>query len=210
MSRFVIIQVLAGICLALVISANSAPTPSPPSTPPSSPQNDQVALSSILPKLQAIHEDTKTLLIKNRELKSKILVGLQAQNEAKLKQVKEMKSIGGGQVANVGQQPATTLGSMPPVHQQQDGPKSQAIDYAELEDFNRWVEHNLEYAVKNTQATAETLKEEAAHNNGNVDYSDQAIKDGIEGVKYWQSAVIFQDKTLKNEKFDIDMKFDVN
>lgn len=151
---------------------------------------DQIQLSTILPKLQAIHEDSRNLLIKNGELKAKILVGLQAQNEAKLKLVKESQLLPPQQQTQQ--------------HQAQQSPpssKTESIDYAELEEFNKWVDTNLDYAVKNTHATIEALKEEAQASNGMIDYTEEAIKDGIEGVKYWQSAVIFQDKTLKNEEF---------
>lgn len=183
---------------------------------------EQLKLATIMPKLQAIHEDTKSLLIKNKELKNKILIGLQAQNEAKLKHFKEPKLsdiISSGLVvtsqaaptttsptSTQTSQPQQTTASLPrlPLDNNNNNNGNQDIDYAELDDFNRWVDVNLEYAVKNTQASADALKEEAAQNNGNVEYSEQAIKDGIEGVKYWQSAVIFQDKTLKHEKFEID------
>jgi len=160
---------------------------------------EQIQLSVILPKLKAIHEDAQTLLIKNSELKAKILLGLQAQNEARLKLAKE------GRIAGTAQKPVPKIssGTIKPTMTAGDT-KEETIDYAELDEFNKWVDINLEYAVKNTQASMEALNEEAQTNNGNVDYSDQAIKDGIEGVKYWQSAVIFQDKTLKNEKFDIE------
>lgn len=177
---------------------------------------EQIKLASIMPKLQAIHEDTKSLLIKNKELKSKILIGLQAQNEDKLKHFRESKLSGiisSGVVAN-SQTQATTQTTSTSTSQQSAAPtglpklpnnnNNNDIDYAELDEFNKWVDVNLEYAVKNTLASADALKEEAAQNNGNVEYSEQAIKDGIEGVKYWQSAVIFQDKTLKHERFDID------
>lgn len=170
-----------------------------------------ISLKTVLPKLQAIHEDAKSLLIKNGELKAKILGGLQAQNEAKLKLVKEGKL-----TTNPNQQmqptpdpiavqvqPPMTSQQLPVVPHQQL-PNENEIDYSELDEFNKWVDVNLEYAVKNTQLSIETLKDEAAQNNGNINYSEQAIKDGIEGVKYWQSAVIFQDKTLKNEKYEID------
>lgn len=170
-------------------------------------------LKAILPKLQAIHEDAKSLLIKNGELKAKILDGLQAQNEAKLKLVKEDKLVINPVPAQtqtqapVNQQlPVQTHQVSPQANQskQQLSDKETDIDYSELEEFNKWVDVNLEYAVKNTQLSMETLKEEAAQNNGKINYSEQAIKDGIEGVKYWQSAVIFQDKTLKNEKYEIE------
>lgn len=166
---------------------------------------DQIQLSAILPKLEAIHEDAKSLLFKNSELKSKILIGLKAQNDARI------------QMANGGQ-PSVAVPTKPetpaaaPVPPSPSKPMARpateedgsVIDYSELEEFNKWVDTNLDYAVKNTRASIDTFKEEAQQNNGNVDYSEQAIQDGIEGVKYWQSAVIFQDKTLKNEKFDSD------
>lgn len=196
-------------------------------------QADSIQLANILPKLQAIHEDAKSLLIENVKLKSKILSGLQLQNEAKIKLVKELK-ISDSSVEQDVQVNKTTLTTstfnpqylttqpadtttttkpslanqlnktptLPSQTQQHKTNESSPIDFAELEEFNKWVETNLEYAVKNTQASAEALKEEAQLNNGKVDYSEQAIKDGIEGVKYWQSAVIFQDKTLKNEKYE--------
>lgn len=188
---------------------------------------EQIPLASILPKLEAIHEDAKSLLIKNAELKGKILTGLQAQAELHAERVKSERvksehplststpsddSATPPSVTNPATAATTTataaaavaaqLPSGEPVPQV----KSKEIDYRELEEFNKWVDKNLEYAVKNTKATAETLKEEAQLNNGNVEYSEQSIKDGIEGVKYWQSAVIFQDKTLNNEKFE--SKFD--
>lgn len=166
---------------------------------------ETLQLSAIMPKLKAIHEDSQSLLIKNSELKAKILLGLQAQNEAKLQRAKESKQMGATMststtVAGNAQtmhNPGTTIGKPP------NDKTFDAIDYQELEEFNKWVDTNLEYAVKNTQASIDALKEEAQQNSGNVDYSDQAIKDGIEGVKYWQSAVIFQDKTLNNEKFEV-------
>lgn len=176
-----------------------------------------IPLSSALPKLQAIHEDSKSLLIKNVELKSKILAGLQQQNEATIKQVQETKLIDATPTTQSSNETTTfspqslatqptnfkpTLAGLLNKQQQQRRNETKAIDYVELEEFNKWVETNLEYAVKNTQASAEALKEEAQQNNGNVDYSEQAIKDGIEGIKYWQSAVIFQDKTLKNETYE--------
>lgn len=141
---------------------------------------EQMTLSTIMPKLEAIHTDAAALLLKNGELKTKILANLQAQNEERLKLFKTLKP---------GMKPPAVIGG------------EDKIDFTELQDFNKWVEANLEYAVKNTQASIEELKEEAAANNGQVDYTEQAIKDGIEGVKYWQQAVIFQDKTLKNEPF---------
>lgn len=170
---------------------------------------EPIPFKSIITKLQAIHEDAKSLLIKNAELKAKILVGLQAQNEAKLKSAKEAKLKSSAVQVQPNQYvpPQQIQTPKPPdvnQQQQQQNNKDLDIDYSELEEFNKWVEVNLDYATKNTQASIETLKEEAAQNNGSVDYSDQAIKDGIEGVKYWQSAVIFQDKTLKNEKFEVD------
>lgn len=173
--------------------------------------NSLMPLQAILPKLQAIHEDTKSLLIKNGELKTKILDGLQAQNEAKLKLVKEGKlttnPIPAQSQASAPSQ-ATNQQLLQPhqltaqANQKQPVDKDNDIDYSELEEFNKWVDVNLEYAVKNTQLSIEALKEEAAQNNGQINYTEQAIKDGIEGVKYWQSAVIFQDKTLKNEKYE--------
>lgn len=170
-------------------------------------QAEAIQLATVLPKLQAIHEDAQTLLIKNSELKAKILLGLQAQNEAKLKKVKEAK------LANSASTNAKPTSSSQQQQQSQSKPtmdssklsdhnNSTSIDYTELEEFNKWVDVNLDYAVKNTQASIESFKEEAQQTNGMVDYSDQAIKDGIEGVKYWQAAVIFQDKTLKEEKLD--------
>ena len=60
-----------------------------------------------------------------------------------------------------------------------DHDESQTIDFAELGEFNLWVEKNLKYAVMNTYATTETLREEAQFNNGTVDYSEQAIENGI-------------------------------
>lgn len=156
---------------------------------------EQLTLTSVLPKLEAIHEDTQNLLIKNREIKAKILLGFQAQNAAKLTAANDQKqSVSSPIVASPTAPVAPAAGTKPTT--------SDDIDYVELGDFNKWVDANLEYAVKNTQASIEDLKEEAAQANGLVDYSEQAIQDGIEGVKYWQSAVIFQDKTLKNEKFD--------
>lgn len=177
--------ILAALVYLLAIGSNNAKV-----------TGEQIQLSSILPKLQAIHEDAKTLLIKNTELKAKILVGLQAQNEARLKAAKE------GRLTSVIQNINQPSQQAP--NDKLADKKPQAIDYSELEEFNKWIEVNLDYAVKNTHASIETLKEEAQTNNGLVDYSEQAVKDGIEGVKYWQSAVIFQDKTLKNEKFDIE------
>lgn len=170
--------------------------------------DNTIQLKTILPKLQAIHEDAKSLLIKNGELKAKILEGLQAQNEAKLKLVKESKLTTNQAPPTqdpmaVQVQPPMTSQQLPVVPHQQP-PNEEEIDYSELDEFNKWVDVNLEYAVKNTQLSIETLKEEAAQNNGNINYSEQAIRDGIEGVKYWQSAVIFQDKTLRNEKYEID------
>lgn len=169
---------------------------------------DQIQLSAILPKLEAIHEDAKSLLIKNSELKAKILVGLQAQNNAKIQSATGQNP----QPVVVTQPEAIAAPGVGPVPPSPTKPMARpateengsVIDYSELEEFNKWVDTNLEYAVKNTRASIETFREEAQQNNGNVDYSEQAIQDGIEGVKYWQSAVIFQDKTLKNEKFDSD------
>lgn len=160
---------------------------------------EQLKLASILPKLEAIHQDAKSLLLKNRELSDKIQVGLRAQNDAQRIQAKgsDLSKLISSGVAN-GQ------AQLPPKVQGGDKQKQNTIDYAELDEFNKWVDTNLDYAVKNTQASADALREEASQNNGNVDYSEQAIKDGIEGVKYWQSAVIFQDKTLKHEPFQID------
>lgn len=146
---------------------------------------EQMSLTSIMPKLEAIYEDASSLLLKNGELKNQILAGLQVQNEAKLKLVRDK------QLLKPIVKPAATPGG-----------DVEPIDFVELEDFNKWVDANLEYAVKNTLASIEALKEEAAQNNGMIDYTDQAIKDGIEGVKYWQQAVIFQDKTLKREAFE--------
>ena len=210
---------------------------------------DSIPLSSVITKLQAIHEDAKSLLIKNAELRAKILAGLQEQNEAKMKQTKESPKLLIGLQATKQQiadkhttnqtttttikppvtsaavtvqptKPATTSTTnspnshyhkkplvLHPNHSEDEGDDDDAedsdtIDFEELQEFNSWVESSLEYAVENTEASAEALKEEASHNNGMVDYTEQAIKDGIEGVKYWQSAVIFQDKTLKGEKFD--------
>lgn len=169
---------------------------------------EQIQLVNILPKLRAIHEDAQSLLIRNGELKAKILVGLQAQTEFKVKLAKESKlaGLGGSQKLPAGGDPQVLV--VESDHNQKQKIIGQAnsdtrIDYAELEEFNKWVDTNLEYAVKNTQASIEALKEEAQQGNGLVDYSEQAVKDGIEGVKYWQMAVIFQDKTLKNEKFDV-------
>lgn len=197
---------------------------------------EQLQLSAILPKLEAIHEDAKSLLIRNAELKGKILAGLQAQINVKVNEVKKIQLLGNPSTniaaTNVNNNDHHPTIVATPINQQlvkqaeqqitggmnsvqnsmpvstttttskSTGDANRLIDYAELDEFNRWVDKNLEYAVKNTQATAETLKEESLQNNGNVDYSEQAIKDGIEGVKYWQQAVIFQDKTLKNEKFE--------
>lgn len=157
---------------------------------------DQLLLSNILPKLEAIHADTKSLLIKNKELKAKILIGLQTQNEARLKFAKENPIVAG---AGSGDKPNPTTTPLPASNV---ADLVDNIDYSELEEFNKWVDANLEYGVKNVHASIEALREEAAQGNGHVDYSEQAIQDGIEGVKYWQSAVIFQDKTLRNEKYD--------
>jgi len=205
-------------------------------------QAEHVKLSTILPKLQAIHEDAKSLLIKNVELKNKILSGILAQNESKIQQVKASKiqdisnptttihatlppttttnkskliqppttdspAIGlsnnlNGQKTKlpfkVDQTTADKSSSTPSPSRQNDN----GVDYVELGEFNKWVETHLDYAVKNTLASAETLKEEAMHNNGLVDYSEQPIKDAMEGLKYWQSALMFQEKTLKNENFE--------
>lgn len=163
-----------------------------------------IPLVQIMPKLEAIHEDTQNLLIKNNELKAAILLGLHSQLEAKLKAAREAKlrqsAAAGGQPKPISSaSPSQSSQSSPVVPKLADG-----IDFSELEEFNKWVDGNLEYAVKNTEATIEALKEEAQHNNGYVEYTEQAVKDGIEGVKYWQQAVIFQDKTLKNEKFSLD------
>lgn len=181
-------SVFLGVCLIVALDYGSHH---------SSVRAEQLALSSILPKLEAIHEDASALLIKNGELKTKILIGLQAQNDAKLKLVRDMKSQTKPLVAGINDNPSVSATNQPTQPLAVD-----TIDFGELDDFNKWVDANLEYAVKNTQASIEGLKEEASTNNGQVDYSEQAIKDGIEGVKYWQSAVIFQDKTLKNEKFE--------
>lgn len=148
---------------------------------------DQIQLTAILPKLEAIHEDAKSLLLKNSELKPKIQAGLQPQN-----------------VKLTGNSQTTVSPPAQPMARPATDQNGAVIDFSELAEFNKWVDTNLEYAVKNTHASIEALKDEAQLNNGNVDYSEQAIQDGIEGVKYWQSAVIFQDKTLKNEKFDSD------
>lgn len=176
---------------------------------------EQIQLASVLPKLQAIHEDAQTLLIKNSELKAQILLGLQKQNEAKLRQAKEAKLASSMAASSTTVSTATTTTTIkpPPPSSTMKPPtidnskpaikaNSTEIDYVELEEFNKWVDVNLDYAVKNTQASIEAFKEEAHQSNGLVDYSEQAIKDGIEGVKYWQSAVIFQDKTLKHEKIE--------
>lgn len=173
-------------------------------------RGETIPLSSILPKIEAIHEDAKSLLIKNVELKNQILAGYQAQNEAKIASVKEGKSIMSGNKPqdaegaphNARQQLVVNFSAPQSSHPVSTNSSQFSIDYSELEEFNKWVEVNLEYAVKNTQATVEALKDEAQLNNGNVEYTEQAIKDGIEGVKYWQAAVIFQDKTLKREKFE--------
>lgn len=176
---------------------------------------EQIALSSVLSKLQAIHEDAQLLLIQNAELRARILAGSQTQSGTE--HVKKAHHFDGSpshhqlavshdsrQLPAPSTQSATvTTGARPALKSNNQGGSNESpIDYAELEEFNRWVDKNLEYAVRNTHATAETLKEEAQQNNGTVDYSEQAIKDGIEGVKYWQQAVIFQDKTLKNEEFE--------
>lgn len=173
---------------------------------------EQIQLTAVLPKLKALHEDAQTLLIKNIELKAMILVGLKAQNEAKLEKVKESKDQQVSEASTANQQQQKPSPPQPLIPQstnstnliQKQDARNNSIDYSELEEFNRWVDVNLEYAVKNTQATEEALKEEALHNNGTVVYSEQAINDGVEGMKYWQAAVIFQDKTLKNEKFEVD------
>lgn len=182
MARLTILVTLLACSITVAFLADASPVPS-----------DQIQLSAILPKLQAIHEDSRALLIKNGELKAKILVGLQAQNEAKIKMAKETPQ---ATISQQQQQQATQ-------NRPSSGGKNESIDYSELDDFNKWVDVNLEYAVKNTRASIDALKEEAQLNNGMIEYSEQAIKDGIEGVKYWQSAVIFQDKTLNNEKFEI-------
>jgi hypothetical protein len=219
---------------------------------------EQIPLTSVLPKLESLHEEVRLLLIKNAELKNKISAGLHAQTTARtrLEQL-DKSSIGGlsdksckaaanatsaatsetrpisensgssdtsqlrqqqnektnstakqqinrnttSVASNAAKQTMQTPLTMKQRSNPEDPPSRSMIDFNELEDFNKWVEINLEYAVKNTRASAETLKEEAQQNNGTVDYSDQAIKDGLEGVKYWQSAIHFQDTTLKNEKF---------
>lgn len=231
---------------------------------------EQIPLASVLPKLESLHEEVKLLLIKNSELRDKILAALQAQNLAKMDLIQagrlstmplqsgtdagnatmatSSSSSSARPISNSHQQSTNKTNSNNKQEQQHNGaptmilPQQQQqlankynstgttsankplvsassltmkqksnpgdpsnrsmIDFNELDDFNKWVEMNLEYAFQNTKASAEALKEEAQLNNGTVDYSDQAIKDGLEGIKYWQSAVMFQDKTLKNEKFD--------
>lgn len=181
MSNFIFLT-MALVCLMPALSFQADPPAS---------SGGQIQLATILPKLQAIHEDSQSLLVKNNEMRVTILEGLKAQTEAKIKASLESTT------------PISVTTTKPPKPSQPTpGKPEEEIDFSELEEFNKWVGVNLEYAVKNTLATIETLKEEAQQNNGTIDYSEQAIKDGIEGVKYWQSAVIFQDKTLKNEKYN--------
>lgn len=183
--------VLVAVVLACLLpSCKSAPAES-------TAEQQLIQLSTILPKLEAIHEDSQALLKKNAELRTIIVGGLPAKSESKLKSGSQDSP--NPQPPNLKQPPKMR---QPSQSGSGDDKSSNQIDYVELEEFNRWVGVNLDYAVKNTLATIDTLKEEAQQNNGKIDYSDQAINDGIEGVKYWQSAVIFQDKTLKHEKFD--------
>lgn len=173
------------------------------------PSSEQIQLSSVMPKLQAIHEDTKNLLQRNSELKAEIQAGINLQKaSAQQNQQVNKQKPASEQQQKKAQQPALVPTGGP-------APKSAAagrgvvspngsIDYLELEEFNDWVDVNLDYAVKNTRASIEALKEEAQQNNGTIEYSEQAVQDGIEGVRYWRSAVLFQDKTLKHEKFDVE------
>lgn len=165
-----------------------------------------IPLEKVLPKIEFIHKDAKFLLLKNVELKQKILAGRQAQNEPKY--VSAGQSEG---AKNASQQQNTDNTQQPPaissfLTQQRNSTTSaeegaqNKIDFDDLEEFNKWVEANLEYAVENTQVTIESLQDEG-QTNGLVNYSEQAVKDGIEGIKYWQAAITFQNKTLENEKF---------
>lgn len=172
--------------------------------------SEPIQLSTVMTKLQAIHEDTKNLLMKNSELKPTIQNGVKLQqanqqhNKHSSRTSTHATATTTGDQSQKGSQPAPglTVSSAP---KPAVGTRGKGlIDYMELEEFNEWVDMNLEYAVKNTRASIEALKEEAQQNNGTVEYSEQAVQDGIEGVRYWQSAVIFQDKTLKNEKFEVE------
>lgn len=166
--------------------------------------SEQIPLSSVLPKLQAIHEDTKNLLLKNSELKAKIQAGVAVQ-AGQSQQSKSPRQPSNNNDQQLKTAPGLTVKSnLKPVTVHRTKPANGGIDYIELIEFNEWVDMNLDYAVKNTKASIEALKEEAQQNNGTIIYSEQAVQDGIEGVRYWQSAVIFQDKTLNNEKFDVE------
>lgn len=185
-------QVLACVLVGFAALVASSPTS----------KDDRMPISVVLPKLQAIYEDIKTLSLKNAELRAKIL---EAESKA--------PTMVGAQpaahhLAQPQQQflrpPAGTIGVPSKPQQSYLNNERRVINYEELKQFNIWVDSNLEYARTNLLASTETLKDEAEANNGTIIYSDQAIKDGIEGVKYWRSAIIFQDKTLNNEKFDIE------
>lgn len=82
----------------------------------------------------------------------------------------------------------------------------QLFDYQELYVFNSWVTLNLDYAQQNTNNTMISLEAESDSktNKGFVHFSNDTLTDGFEGVRYWNSAVTFQEKALDGKDFHME------